>query len=470
MKRNLTFFFCFLVLSSSGQSLKQKIETAYMAFENDPQLKYAISSLTVLHAETGEVLFSSHGNIGLAPASTLKVITAATAYYLLGPAFTWQTHLGYTGNITGSGMLNGNLIISGGGDPALGSWRYGKMQTDVIFKRLIDAVRQMGIKEINGRIVADDGLFGTQTVPGGWIWQDMGNYYGAGPNSLTWHENQFDVIFQPGENIGDPAKILRTEPDLSYLQIVNEVKTGKPGSGDNVYIYSAPYSEVIYLRGTYGIDLKKPIGGSVPDPAFEIGFRFRDTLNKAGIKINMPATTTRKLALEGVLPVYNTNPVTTITSPSLEQVVYWFNQKSVNLYGEHLLKTLAWKCGKEATTPEGVTVVQNFWKDKLGIDPNEINTSDGSGLSPGNRITTSAMARILQAVKKEPWFNSYYESLPVYNAMKMKSGTIGGALGYTGYQTTSSGVPVTFSFLINNYNGSSSSARQKMFKVLDTLK
>lgn len=470
MKLRITLILCFLAFVSSAQSLKQKIESAYTQFENDPQLKYAVSSLTVLNAETGEVIFSKNGSVGLASASTLKTVTSATAYHMLGRDFTWQTHLGYTGTITHSGVLNGDIIISGGGDPTLGSWRYSKTKSQEIFNTFIDAIKKAGIRQIKGRILADDHLFGTQTLPVGWIWQDIGNYYGAGPNALTWHENQFDMVFKPGEKPGDATTLVCTTPELSYLKIVNEVKTGSPGSGDNVYAYSAPYSEIIYLRGTYGIDLKKTISGSIPDPAFELAFRLRDTLNNIGIKVAMPATTARRLSLDGPFGLLNPAPLVTVTSPPLDQVVYWFNRKSINLYGEHLIKTLAWKFGKEPTTPEGVKIMKNFWKERLGIDPDEMNVSDGSGLSPQNRITTSAMARILQSIKKETWFNTYYESLPTYNDMRMKSGSINDVLGYTGYEESSSGIPVVFSFLINNYNGSSSAVKQKMFKVLDTLK
>ncbi|HEY0666863.1 MAG TPA: D-alanyl-D-alanine carboxypeptidase/D-alanyl-D-alanine-endopeptidase [Sphingobacteriaceae bacterium] len=470
MKLRLTLLLCFLTFVCSAQSLKQKIESAYSRFENDPQLKYAISSLTVLHAVTGEVLFSKNGSVGLASASTLKTVTAATAYHMLGPDYTWQTTLGYTGTISKSGTLNGDVIITGGGDPTLGSWRYDKTKSHEIFNVFVDAIRKAGIRQIKGRIIADDRLFGTQTLPVGWIWQDIGNYYGAGPNALSWRENQFDMIFKPGDQAGSPTTLANIKPALSYLKIINEVKTGSPGSGDNVYAYSAPYSEIIYLRGTHGIDLKKTISGSIPDPAFEIAFSLRDTLNKIGIKVAIPATTTRRLAFDHPFEAINPAPLVTITSPPLDQVVHWFNRKSINLYGEHLIKTLAWKFGKEPTTPEGVKIMQNFWKEKLGIDPDEMNVSDGSGLSPQNRITTSAMASILQSIKKEPWFNTYYESLPIYNDMRMKSGSISDVLGYTGYEDSSSGIPVVFSFLINNYNGSSSAAKQKMFKVLDTLK
>ena len=157
-------------------------------------------------------------------------------------------------------------------------------------------------------------------------------------------------------------------------------------------------------------------------------------------------------------------------SPALDKIVYWFNQKSINLYGEHLVKTLALKQGKEITTEEGVAFIKDFWSKKLKIDPAAMNISDGSGLSPANRITTLAMAQILQSIKKEPWFDSFYESLPVYNSMKMKSGSISDVIAYTGYQVTSSGTPLVFSFIINNYNGSSTAVRQKLFNVLNVLK
>ncbi len=445
------------------------MQGAYSEFEKDPQLKQGISSLTVLNAETGEVLFSRNESTGLAPASTLKTITSATAYYLLGTDFKWQTTLGYSGSLSAEGILDGDLILTGGGDPAFGSWRYDQTKTEVLMKKWLDAIQQAGIKKIKGRIIADDGLFGTQTLPQGWIWQDMGNYYGAGPNSLTWRENQFDLLFRPAK-VGEPAELMRTEPDMAYLKIINEVKTGKPGSGDNVYVYSAPYSDVVYLRGTYGIDLKKRIAASIPDPAFEVVYRMQDTLKKSGIEMSKPATTSRKLLADDQFFTPPPKIIAVHSSPTLDQVIYWLNQKSVNLYAEHLIKTIAWKQGKDITTPKGVEVLKEFWSKKSGIDPNEMNIMDGSGLSPGNRITTMAMAKILQTVKKESWFKSYYESFPVYNNMKMKSGTINDVLAFTGYQTTASGTPLVFSFMINNYNGSSSAVKQKMFKVLDVLK
>ncbi|MDP9049002.1 MAG: D-alanyl-D-alanine carboxypeptidase, partial [Bacteroidota bacterium] len=94
---------------------------------------------------------------------------------------------------------------------------------------------------------------------------------------------------------------------------------------------------------------------------------------------------------------------------------------------------------------------------------------DGSGLSPGDRVTTLTMATILQSAKKEAWFPDFYESLPTYNNMKMKSGTIKNVVTYAGYQTYK-GRELCFSIMVNNYYGTSRGIREKIFRVLDELK
>ncbi|MDB5014397.1 MAG: D-alanyl-D-alanine carboxypeptidase/D-alanyl-D-alanine-endopeptidase [Daejeonella sp.] len=460
----------FLIFKSPAQTLQQKLEKSYTEFEQSEQLKYASTSFTVLNTLTGEVIFSRNGNMGLAPGSTLKVITSATAYHLLGKDFTWQTSLGYNETISADGVLNGDLILTGGGDPTLGSSRFTQSNESVILKKWIDAIKKAGIKKINGRLIGDDSLYDTQSVPIGWIWQDIGNYFGAGPNALTWRENSFELHFSPGNEVGDPAKLQKTKPALSFLKIVNEVKTGKAGSGDNVYAYSAPYSNIIYLRGTYAIDLQKIIEASVPDPAFALVCLLQDTLKKAGVQILQPVTTARLLKADNINYQKPNKEIYNSTSPSLDEVIYWFNQKSVNLFGEHLVKTLALKQGTEVSTEAGINVIKNFWQNQLNIDPKSMNILDGSGLSPGTRVTTLTMSKILQSVKKEPWFSGYYNSFPVYNDMKMKSGTINDCVAYAGYQTTSSGVPLVFAIIINNYTGGTKAIRQKMFSVLDLLK
>jgi len=81
MKKVFLVFGCWLLFHHpSAQSVKEKLQQAYQQFESDSQLKYAVSSLYVINAKTGEVVFDKNSQIGLAPASTQKIITATTAF------------------------------------------------------------------------------------------------------------------------------------------------------------------------------------------------------------------------------------------------------------------------------------------------------------------------------------------------------------------------------------------------------
>ncbi len=90
---------------------------------------------------------------------------------------------------------------------------------------------------------------------------------------------------------------------------------------------------------------------------------------------------------------------------------------------------------------------------------------DGSGLSPGNRITPAALVKVMQYARSKPWFSSFYNALRVINGIKMKSGSIGGARSFTGYVGN-----YTFAIVINNYNGSPGEMVRKMYSLLDILK
>jgi D-alanyl-D-alanine carboxypeptidase/D-alanyl-D-alanine-endopeptidase (penicillin-binding protein 4) len=468
MNRLLLISLLFIPVASAGQTLQQKLNNAFSHLQSDAQCKYASVSLTVLDARTGETVFAVNPNMGLATASTLKTITSITAFNILGKDFQYQTRLGYNGTINADGTLNGDLIIKGAGDPTLGSWRYENTKEAHILDLMIAAVRKAGIKKITGGVVGDDSVFGSQSIPDGWIWEDISNYYGAGTSGLCWRENQFDIKFKPGR-VGGPVSVSHTVPPMPYLGIKSELTYAPSGTGDNAYAYLPVNGKVMYLRGTYAEDEdKKGISAAVPDPAYDAAQRLHDTLSLLGISIGKSpeSITTLKGKSLPVPPL--TSELTTISSPALSKIIYWLNQKSINLYAEQLLKTIAWKSGKQPTTNSGVQIEQDFWKAR-GIDPNSLNVVDGSGLSPGDRVTTLTMATILQSAKKELWFKDFYESLPTYNQMKMKSGSILNVVTYAGYQTYK-GRELCFSIMVNNYNGSSHSVKEKIYRVLDELK
>jgi len=469
MRKGLLLSLFLIAINASAQDLNHKLQTALAHLQQDSQSRYASLSLTVMDAKTGAVVFASNPDMGLATASTLKTITSATAFYLLGKDFQYQTQVSYTGSIV-NGTLNGDIIISGSGDPTLGSWRWESTKENAILNTIVGAIKKAGIKSINGRIIGDESIFGTQSIPEGWIWQDVGNYYGAGTSGLTWRENQFDIKLKTG-SIGSTIGILSTVPAMPYYQFKSELTNAPAGTGDKSYAFLPVGNTTFYLRGTYATDqTKKSISVALPDPAFDMAYRLKDTLGREGIPTSaQPESQATLIAKTGSgLAASPKTPLVTITSPSLSKIIYYLNQKSINLYAEQLLKTLAWKMGKPATTMNGVGVLQDFWKAK-GIDPNSLNLYDGSGLSPGDRVTTKTLATILKIVKPEAWFPDYYESLPTYNNMKMKSGTINNGLSYAGYQTHN-GEELCFSIITNNYSGSTTAMRQKLFKVLDELK
>lgn len=463
----ITIILIALSFQSFAQNKIQNLEKAFNNLLSDEQAKHALLSLCVLDANSGKIVFAKNEQIGLATASTLKTITAATAFSILGKDFQFQTTLAYTGNITSDGTLKGNIVIIGSGDPTLGSWRY-QNKENAVLTQWVAAIKAAGIQKIEGSIIGDDSVFGTQTTPEGWVWQDIGNYYGAGTSGLAWRENLFDIHLRPGASKADEVKVIKTVPETPYIKLVNELKTGASGTGDRSYAFLPPYSNVAYLRGSWGMRIGKTgISVATPDPAFDCAYRLQDTLKKLGIPTSLEATTARLLALNNQPIPFISQKISTISSPTLSEISYWFLNKSINLYGETLLKTIALKSGKPATTAKGAETEINYWAAK-GIDKTALNIIDGSGLSPGDRVTTAAMANILFQIQKESWFTDFYKGLPEYNGMKIKSGTINDVSAFAGYHTDTAGNKYVIVININNYSGSG--INKKLFNVLNQLK
>ncbi|MCX2481372.1 D-alanyl-D-alanine carboxypeptidase/D-alanyl-D-alanine-endopeptidase [Pedobacter sp. MC2016-15] len=463
LKRSLVFLLTLSSIVTFAQGPAQRLSQSFNTLLEDPQAKYAMSSIIVLDANTGKQIYAKNENIGLATASTLKTITSATAFSLLGKDFRYQTTLSYSGIITADGTLKGDIIITGGGDPTLASWRYENKEAAVL-NQWVAAIKAAGIKKIEGKVIGDDRLWGTQSTPEGWTWQDIGNYFGAGPSALSWRENQFDIKLRANNTVS----VLKTVPAMPYLTIINELDAGAAGTGDRAYAFLPPMATIAYLRGSWARDISKSgISVALPDPAYDAAFRLQDTLQRAGIIVSTAAASARQLAAVQQQVPAGTQKLSTISSPSLSEIVFWLNKKSVNLYAEHLLKTIAWKSGKEATTRNGASTEIAYWASK-GLDRNALNIIDGSGLSPANRVTTSAMANILFQAQKEDWFADFYKSLPDNNGMKIKSGTINDVSAFAGYYTAGNGNKYVVVININNYSGSG--INPKLFRVLNALK
>ncbi len=437
-----------LVISLPAQNIPLKLAVAFQQFENDSQLKHAISSLYVIDAKTGNVVFDKNSQVGLAAASTQKIITAATAFELLGKDYKYKTEIRKKAQWT---------YIVGYGDPTLGSWRFNKNASDIFFAEIADAMQKN--KRFIDELVSIDPYF-DKLLPGGWIYEDIGNYYGANAVGLNWRENQYDLVFLPRNKIGSATKIDTTA--FKFWRVTdNKVKTGAAGSGDNAYIYFIPLDDKIFVRGTVPSGSEKfTIAGADPEPGCSLSVSFFDYCKAHGIAYQNQNNNCIYRNDSSALD--NSNLIHTHYSPSLDSIIYWFLKKSINLYGEALVKTFAYEKKGFGSTDSGVAIVKDFWKQK-GI-------CDGSGLSPLNHVTTHSQVEILKYAKNKNWFPYFYDALPEYNGMKMKSGTIRDVKAFCGYQKAKDGNEYIFSFIVNNYNGKTSDVINKMYKVLDELK
>lgn len=442
------------------QAVKEKLTNAINVFEKDAQFKHAVISMYVVDSKRGVVIYEKNQELGLAPASTQKIITSVSAFELLGKDYRYKTEIFYSGKINGTVKF---IHIKAYGDPTLGSWRYAGTKEEIFFSSLKKALDEAAIKKINfAPVVIISNNFSSQLIPDGWILQDIGNYYGAGAGGLNWRENQYDIILSSGNDKGDPAHIKELIPSYTNLKFINEVKAGSKGSGDNAYIYPGINNDTSYIRGTIPADEKKfSISGSIPDPRNYFLTAMNNFLSKNNFLTKESWVEKQGLSQPTLLYSY--------LSPQLDSINFWFLKKSVNLYGEAFVKTIAVEKGKEGSTSRGIEIIRDFWN-KKGIEKSALNIIDGSGLSPANRITTKALVQVLEYAKDKKWFISFYNALPEMNGIKMKDGYIGGVRSYTGYVKSRSGQEYTFAFIVNNFDGSAGAVREKMYKVLDLLK
>lgn len=458
---------CLAITTPAQSSLQSQLQKGYEKMLSSNNLQYALVGFTVKDAD-GRLVFSQLGNAGLVPASCQKIVTAAAAFDQLGSKFQYSTQVSLSGSANGT-VWQGDVLVHGSGDPSLTSWRYKSVPDTAFFFQILQALQQKGIQRISGHIIGSNMQFSPQPIPGGWIYDDIGNYYGAGSWALNYHENQFDASFSTSGNVGDRLPLKRTTPASGYDEIDSYVTLDQPGTGDNSIIYASPYSSNAYIMGSLGKTNKTfTISGAMSDGETALLQALADYLQRNGIRIDGNIRPARWYAGKQLKMPAATQPLTRFQSVGLDSLVYCFLQKSINLYGEALLKTLAVKAGKPGDTNAGSEWIRNFWASK-GIDGNALRVKDGSGLSPQNRVTCQALTDVLLYAKKQPWFAAYYEGFPLIHNIKMKSGTIGGAKGYTGYISDKNGKEYCFALLVNNYSGNANTVVQQMWQLLDVI-
>ncbi|TXF79026.1 D-alanyl-D-alanine carboxypeptidase/D-alanyl-D-alanine-endopeptidase [Chryseobacterium sp.] len=449
-------FLCSQLIFS--QDIAQKMDAATKNLLSSAPA-YSSSLSLYISDDAGNFVYEYQGNRGLSTASTQKIFTAACALETLGSTYTFKTTSSFSGTVE-KGSLNGNLFIFSTGDPTLGSWRFDGYKPENFRQKLIEALKNKGISKISGDLIIDDSYFDFQTVPGGWPWNDMGNYYGAGVWGINWRENQFDINMN-----GNDIKSFNV--DLPGVKWVNEAKTA--GSSDQSLIFTAPHSAVAYINGTLP-SKAITVSGATPDPPLTLGNEIKKWLQESGIDFTGKVTSVSQEKINGekMQTAPKNNILLEYRSPTLDKIIYWFLRKSVNLYGETLVKTLGKEKKNTGSFDAGIDFMKEFWKSK-GINAAMINFADGSGLSPQNYVSARAEVQALLYAKKQPWFNDFHEGFPTQtNGMMMKSGTMKDTKSFAGYHTAANGKKYVFAAIINNYQGGDISGA--LYKILNELK
>jgi D-alanyl-D-alanine carboxypeptidase/D-alanyl-D-alanine-endopeptidase (penicillin-binding protein 4) len=479
-------FVLLILLSFIGieaYSQKNEIEKVVAEFVDNQELNHASISITIRNHE-GDIVGGENNFTSLPTASTAKLFATASALEILGPDYKAKTRIYIEGIISEDGILNGNVWIRGGGDPTLGSKYFNETAHKMDFiLAWTKAIENAGIKQIKGAIIADASEFGYLSAPDAWTWNDMGNYYGAGPSGLTVFDNTVEYHFKTSKYNGGESEITALSPPVNRLRIMNEVKSANINY-DNSYIYGAPYSLDRIATGSLPIGRSDFIvKGSLPDPEQTIGEILFDVLLDRGITCQEEVHAMRNM--KNINPDYSKMSLLhTEYGQPLNEIIKLTNYKSINLFAEHLVCLIAYEKGMVGSVNNGIEYISKYWESK--IDTKGLYLTDGSGLSRSNGISSAHLTDLLHFMHNESEYSKeFYASLPVsgesgtlrslcrnqpgQGRIHAKSGTMNRIKSYAGYIESSSGEHYSFAIIANNFDGSISSVKKKMEKLLNSL-
>lgn len=344
--------------------------------------------------------------------------------------------------------MDGNLYIIGSGDPSLGTGQAGAASYWSVVSTFKDAIQNAGIKKITGDIIIENAVFKSadMILPANIVWLEHNNYYLP---------------------VGNTSNV-----NPQYERTV--VKSKGPAADEKKYFYISPNTQkLVYAEKFDGSPI---LNGKLPDAPSYLANNLRTSLVKSGIGVGKVTTRTIDATPEARMVL------ATEKSPTLEDIIYFTNQNSNNRFAEALMKIsgfykngdLSWESGRNAVTAHLGSV---------GFDFSGLNYVDGSGLSRSNTVTPLAHVKFLAQLMNQPYFKSYFASLPVagnsgtlkrmflYNGANgqifAKTGTLNRVKTLAGYIKTRSGKTLTFSLLINNYSGSVDQVKRRMEELLE---
>ncbi len=441
-------------------------------------------ALLATDMKTGEVIASLNPDMSVIPASNTKLFTTAAALDLLGADFTYKTELAYSGKLDSSGMLKGNLIIRGAGDPTLGSRFFTDNPNYNYNEIFIKAIQDAGIKHIGGNIIGDGTIYNKETTPPTWAWEDLGNYFGAVPNGLTVNDNMMTLHFKTGRDGTEPI-YMGSEPAIKGMNLDNRATASSLVTRENTNVFGKAYQLSKYIEGPMPINKNDvTVRCILPDPPLFVATQLKDSLMSRGINVFgqalSAADNTRYISQDS-----NATVICTLESPPLSEIVRLTNLHSINLFAEHCLLLVGQKWANSTNVAMSAACVMQFWKSK-GMDIKGMSLNDGCGLSHFNIVTARQLCYLLTYMHNTSQnYDAFNNSLTMcgdkgtMSSMCLntraeknargKSGTVRRVKSYSGYVTSRSGREIAWAIVINNFTCSSNDTRKMMEKFIVAL-
>lgn len=428
--------------------------------------------LLIEDAETGETLYELNAAKYFVPASNMKLFTTALALDKLGKDFRFRTTLESYGVVTAEGELTADLVLVGRGDPNLSNRKFPfnlKEEFDGLPERalaeLADKLVAKGVKTVSGDVIGDDSYFARERYPNGWEIDDMVWEYGAAISALVVNDNTVVVTLTPGQP-GEAVQ-MAVMPRTPDFVVDNRVMTTGANVKADLTLTREPGAHLVVVSGTLPEkSASRKLVLAIEEPALHAASLLKALLEERGVKVDggVRARHEAGAAIGGMEPTVLAEHLSIPLGDSVKLV----NKISQNLHTESLLRTAKRQDGPWSS-PEDLEKFATAFYVKVGIAPDEVIQTDGSGLSRHDLVTPRALVTLLRWSQTQPWFENYYASLPVAGVdgtledrmkntpaagrVHAKTGSVEHVRTMSGFADTAGGRRLVFSFLSNNQVG-----------------
>jgi serine-type D-Ala-D-Ala carboxypeptidase/endopeptidase (penicillin-binding protein 4) len=407
-------------------------------------------SFAILDPDTGRLVLSQNPDTPRSPASTIKTLTTFAALDLLGPSFTWHTRASMRGELK-DGVLDGDLILQGGGDPYMTLERWWSFA---------HALRARGLKTIHGDIVIDNTAFSLPPEDPGEFDGRPNRAYNVMPDALMVNFQSIEFRVVP-DAVSRRIEILAS-PAPANLAIENQVRFAPGRCGGTAgrvdfKVASERWDRVVFSGALSPHCAERSFTRVLLQPATYAFGTFVELWRELGGEL------TGKLRVEAA-PT-DAESLLNFDSLSLGEIVRLTNKFSSNLMARHLLLTMgAERLGNPATLEKGAAAIAE-WARERGLDLQGMDIDNGSGLSRSTHISASQMAKVLGAAYRSPYAPEFLASLPLAGVdgtlrsrmkgtpagtVRLKTGHIDNVSAVAGYVTAGSGKTYVLVSLVNH--------------------